>query len=129
MKQGTRTFLKLLPLGLQGFVLIGALGVVMMFMVPIAAQIIEEAEGKIQMPAPSLLLVEHAGVAKFLLVAIYAVSLCTYSFTRKFIKNEAEQVIIQNAVYGAVWYVGIVFLSAMAMAAILPYFVLYGPIQ
>lgn len=128
MKQRTRTFLTLLPLGLQALALMGALGIIS-FMVPVTTRVIELAESEVDIPAPSQLLVDNAGVAKFLLIAIFSVSVIAYFYTRHFIKEEAEQAIKQNAVYGIVWYVGITILGGMVLAALLPYFALHGPIQ
>lgn len=123
MKLGFRTALQFLPIVLQGAGVAAALGIIS-FIVPIAARLIEEAEGKTPVPTPSRLLVEHAGAAKLAIVALFAVSVVTFLVTRSKMKEEADRLIVQGAVSSVVWYAGITLLGGIIMAALLPHFAL-----
>jgi len=115
--------LQFLPIVLQGAGVAAALGIIS-FIVPIAARLIEEAEGKTPVPTPSRLLVEHAGAAKLAIVALFAVSVVTFLVTRSKMKEEADRLIVQGAVSSVVWYAGITLLGGIIMAALLPHFAL-----
>jgi hypothetical protein len=128
MKPGTRKVLSFVPLGLQFVAMATAISIVS-FIVTAAQGVIEEAEVKVQIPAPSQLLVENSGIAKLLLVALFSMSVITYFWTRKKMSDEADQLAIQSTVYSVVWYIGITILGGMVMAGLLPYFALHSAPQ
>tara|TARA_R110002111_G_scaffold38072_2_gene72750 strand:+ start:321 stop:707 length:387 start_codon:yes stop_codon:yes gene_type:complete len=128
MKSGTRKLLSIIPLGLQFVAMVSAISLIS-FIVPATQHVINEAEGKIQIPTPSQFMIENSGAAKILIFGLFAISAVTYFWTRKKMKEEADQLAIQSTVYGIVWYVGISVLGGMVMAGLLPYFALHSAPQ
>jgi hypothetical protein len=82
MKPGTRKVLSIVPIGLQFVAMTSAISVIS-FIVPATQRVIERAEGKIQTPTPSRLLIENPGAAKLLIVGLFGMSVIAYFWTRK----------------------------------------------
>jgi hypothetical protein len=123
MKSGARTVVSLVPLAFQGLAALSAVTVISFFQ-PRVVNFLKNHEGKLVVPGPTRLLVEHAGAAKMVVVALFAVSALTYLVTRSKMKEEADQLVVQGAVYGAVWYTGIIYVGGVLMSAALPYLAL-----
>ena len=123
MKPGTRAIVSILPLVLQGLATITGITAVSFF-VPAVVSFLKKHEGKFVVPGPTRLLVENASAAKIVVVGLFAVSVLTFLLTRMKMKEEADRLAVQGAVYGAVWYVGVIYVSGVLMAAALPYFAL-----
>ncbi len=128
MKNGTRKVLSILPLAQQFVAMMSAISLIS-FIVPAAQHVIGEAEGKVQIPTTSRVLVDNSGVAKIMLFGLFGISAVTYFWTRNKMKDEADQLAVQSSVYGFVWYLGITVLGGMIMAGLLPYFALHSAPQ
>jgi|GEM_PF-2623142 len=123
MKPATRTVFALVPLGIQLVAVTAALSVISFF-IPALVAFLKENEGKFVVHGATRLLVEHTGAAKAVLVGLFAVSLITFLITRSKMKEEADRLAVQSAVYAIVWYVGLIYGGSILMAAALPYFAL-----
>ena len=123
MKPGTRTFLSIAPLALQFMAMASALAPISFFLPPLVA-FLKKHEGKFVVPGPTRLLVEHVSAVKAIIVGLFAISLITFLVTRFKMKEEADRLAVQGAVYAAVLYAGIIFVGGVLMAAALPYFAL-----
>ena len=123
MKPSTRTGLSLIPLALQFAAMGSALGAISFF-VPATAAFLKTHEGKFVIPGPTRLLVEHSGVARLVIVGLFAVSVITFLVTRFKMKEEADRLAVQNAVYSVVWLVAVTYVGGVLMAAALPHFAL-----
>lgn len=123
MKAGTRAIVSIIPLVLQGTAMLSGTAAVSFF-VPAVVSFLKKHDGKFVVPAPTRLLVDNPGAAKLVVVALFGVSVVTFLLTRLKIKEEADRLAVQGAVYSAVWYAGIVFVGGALMAAALPYFAL-----
>lgn len=123
MKSGVRTVLRFLPVALQFAAMAAAIGIIS-FVTPMTQRLIQEAEGKVAIPSPSRLFVENAGAAKVMLIALFLVSVLSMVLTRAKMKEEADRVLVQSAVFSTVWYLGITLLGGIVMAALLPHFAL-----
>jgi len=123
MKPGTRLTFSIVPLVLQGLAMLSGITAVSFF-VPAVVSFLKKHEGKFVVPGPTRLLVENPGAAKLVVVALFAVSVVTFLLTRLKMKEEADRLAVQGAVYSVVWYAGVVFVSGALMAAALPYFAL-----
>jgi hypothetical protein len=126
MKPAIRTGLSFLPLILQFFAMASALAVISFFLPPLIA-FLKTHEGKFMVPGPTRLLVEHSSAAKIIIVGLFGVSLISFLVTRSKMKDEFDRLLVQSAVYGLVWYAGILYIGAVLMAAALPYFALNQP--
>jgi len=123
MKPETRTAISIVPLGLQGVAMISGVATVLFF-VPEVVAFLKEHEGKLVIPRPTRLLVDHPGAASLVVVGLFSVSVFTFFFTRLKMKDEADRLAVQGAVYGAVWYAGTSYIGGVLMAMALPYFAL-----
>jgi type II secretory pathway component PulF len=123
MTPTTRTGLSLIPLALQFVAMVSALGAISFF-VPATAAFLKTYEGKIVVPAPTRLLVEHSGAAKLVVVGLFAVSVITFLITRFKLKEEADRLAVQSAVCSAVWLIAVTYVGGVLMAAALPHFAL-----
>jgi hypothetical protein len=123
MSPRTRTIVLIIPLLFQGMAMLLGITAVSFF-VPGVVNFLKKHEGKLEVPAPTKLLIENPGAAKFVVVGLFSISLLTFLFTRVRMKEEADRLAVQGAVYGAVWYAGIIFVGGALMAAALPYFAL-----
>ena len=117
-----------LPLVLQ-FACTGAAIGFVSFAAPVTTRLISEAEGRIQIPAPSRLFVEHTGVMKAVFVGLFLVSLVAVLVTRAKMRDEVDRMIVQSAIVSIVWYLGVTALGGMVLAALLPYFALHAGSQ
>lgn len=120
MKPAIRTALSLLPLVLQFSAMASAWGGIS-FAVLAVTGFIKKHEGKLDIPEPTQLLVEHSSAAKLIVVGFFAVSVLTFLITRLKVKEETDRLIIQNAVYGFVWCFAVTYVGGVLMAAVLPY--------
>ena len=123
MKPAVRTGLSFLPLVLQFACMTSALGAISFF-VPAVAAFLKTHEGKFVVPGPTRLLVEYSGAAKLVVVGLFAVSVITFLVTRSKMKEEADRLVVQSAVYSAVWWLAVMYVGGVLMAAALPYFAL-----
>ncbi len=123
MTPSTRTGLSLVPLVLQFAAMASALGAISFF-VPAVAEFLKTHEGKFAVPGPTRLLVEHSGAAKLVVVGLFAFSVITFLFTRFKMKEEADRLAVQSAVYSVVWLVAVTYVGGVLMAAALPHFAL-----
>lgn len=121
MKAGTRSVLAILPLALQGLAAFSAIKAISFFL-PVVVEFLKAHEGKFPVPRPTRLLVAHPMAASAILFGLFAVSVLTYFVTRTKVKEEADQLAVQSAVYGVIWHLGLIFFSGLLMAAALPFF-------
>lgn len=125
MSPAVRRSLSLLPLALQFLASVSAMAVISFFL-PVLSAFLAEHEGKFMVPGPTRLLVEHTAAAKLIVFGFFAFSAISFVATRYKMKEEADQVVMQSTVYGVIWYVGIVYVGGVLMAAALPYFALHN---
>jgi len=128
MKSGIRTVLRFLPIALQFAAMAAAIGLIA-FITPVTQRIVQEAEGEFAVPSPTRLLVENAGAGKAMFVALFLVSVLTMILTRTKMKEEADRILVQSAVFSGVWYLGITLLGGIVMAALLPHFAMAAGAQ
>ena len=91
------------------------------FLSQATGSLIKEHEGKGIVPAPSLLLVSHPGVAKLFLVGLFGISVAFFFVSRSRMKEEADQLAVQGAVFGLVWWLGFAYAAGVIMAAVVAY--------
>jgi hypothetical protein len=54
-------------------------------------------------------------------IALFLVSVLTMVLTRAKMKEEADRMLVQSAAFSAIWYLGIILLGGIVMAALLPH--------
>lgn len=128
MKLRVRTVLQFVPIALQFFAMAAAIGIVS-FIAPVTQRLIKETESSVAVPAPTKLFVENAGVAKMIMIALFLASVLSIVCTRVKIKEDADRLLVQSVVLSIVWYVGIMLLGGIVMAALLPYFAMVAAAQ
>ena len=125
MKSGARDVLSLVPLALQFIAMCSAIGAISFAARAMNGFVLEHNQsGKI--PAPSRLALGHPSAAMIIVVVLFAISVACYVITRSKVKEDADKAAIQNAVYSATWYMGVIFVGGVIMAEFLPYFAFHS---
>ena len=120
MKPTSRNTLSFVPLILQFMAMMSAYALIS-FLSPVVGALLKEHEGKIIGPRPSVLLANHPGPAKTIVVGLFAISAICFFVSRSRMKDEADQLAFQGAVFGVVWWLGVFYSSAVIMAAVVAY--------
>jgi hypothetical protein len=94
------------------------------FFAPAVAAYVTAHEGKVTISGPTRMFVEYSGAANLVVVSLFMVSVIAFFVTRSKMKDETERQIVLGAVYGIVWYLGVMFVGAALTAACLPFFAL-----
>lgn len=120
MKPTTRNVLSFAPLVLQFLAMTSAYGMTT-FLSKLVAVEVKEHVGKVIFPAPALLLANHPGVAKLILIGLFAISAVCFFVSRSRMNEESDQLAFQGTVFGVVWLVGVNYAGAVIMAAVVAY--------
>jgi len=120
MKPSLRQGLSWVPLILQFLAMTSALALIS-FLSPTVASLVKEHDGKSVVPRPAVLLANYPVTAKMIVVGLFAVSFACFFISRSRMKDEVDQLAIQGAVFGIVWWLGIFYSSAVIMAGVVAY--------
>lgn len=120
-----RSKLTVLPLGIQLFAAITAVGAIN-FVHSSMVTLLEEHRGQIELSSVSRLFLYHPTIARGIVFGLFALSCVGYYWTRKKIKDEADQILIQGIVQSVVWPLAIVYVSGAIMAGMQPYFLVHS---
>lgn len=119
MKPTNRNILSFVPLILQFLAMTSAYAMTS-FLSQSVALLVKEYERGI-FPPPSLLLANHPGPAKMIVVGLFAISAVCFFVSRSRMKDESDRLAFQGAVFAIVWWLGSAYSAAVIMAALVAY--------
>jgi hypothetical protein len=116
-----RSNLIFLPLGIQllaAITAVGALG----FVNTALSGFVAEYRGELILPAPSRLFLDHPAVVQGIVLGLFVLSCLGCYWSRKKVKDEADQLVIQGVIQSVVWCLAVIYVSGAIMAGLLPFF-------
>lgn len=122
MKPAHRSALRTIPILLQLFAAASAWAVIDYFLP--AATAFAQKHQELQLPAYTLLVANYPGTVKAGIVVLLVISWLTSKVSARKLNDEADTLVMVNAIQALVWFLGVVLVGGVLVASALPFLVL-----